>query len=93
MGLTVGNVRDFSEDARQAARAVGMDDTLRVIHVATGSAAERVGIREGDAIIAIDTMYLRVGAEAEASWIQTLAIVGRSNSQSIRLSYRRGRMP
>jgi hypothetical protein len=90
MGLTVANVRDFSEDAYQAARAVGMDDTLRVIHVATGSGAERIGIHEGDAIIAVDTMYLRTGAEAEASWIRTSALVGRSNARSIRVSYRRG---
>jgi len=53
-GIRFANVYSFSKEYRPAASALGFSDTLVVVGVARGSAAERAGFTAGDRIVAAD---------------------------------------
>ena len=50
LGLYTSNLHSYKSEYREAARALGFTDTLTVVSVTSGSAAERAGIRVGDRI-------------------------------------------
>ena len=53
-GIRFANVYSFSREYQPAARALGFSDTLVVVGVARGSAAERAGFTAGDRVVAMD---------------------------------------
>ena len=68
-GLRFANAYSYARDYQAAARAMGFSDTLVVVGVAAGSAAERAGFAVGDRIAAIDGGTPPVGSSA----LQTLS--------------------
>ena len=67
-GLRFANAYSYARDYQAAARAMGFSDTLVVVGVAMGSAAERAGFAVGDRVSAVDEGAPPVGATA----LQTL---------------------
>lgn len=53
MGVWYSNVHQFNKDYQAAARALGYSDTLMVVGVTKGSAAERAGFRVGDRLATV----------------------------------------
>jgi hypothetical protein len=68
-GLRFANVYSYARDYQAAARAMGFSDTLVVVGVAAGSAAERAGFAVGDRVVAMDGGAPPVGPTG----LQTLA--------------------
>ncbi|HET8770995.1 MAG TPA: M48 family metallopeptidase [Gemmatimonadaceae bacterium] len=52
-GVAVSNIHAYSREFREAAEALGFSDTLTVVGVAVGSAAQRAGLVVGDRVVAI----------------------------------------
>lgn len=66
LGFTAKTRYSYSLDFVLAAEtALGLDDRLRVINVLPKSGAEKAGIREGDALVAINGKELPRGENAE----------------------------
>ena len=68
-GLRFANVHSYARDYQAAARSMGFSDTIVVIGVAAGSAAERAGFAVGDRVVGIDGGAPPLGASA----LQSLA--------------------
>lgn len=91
LGMLVLHGSAFPEDARDAARALGYGDALRVAYVAPGLPAERAGVRVGDRIVGLDDTHLAAGPMALVDFdglLGRLYITGASST--VRLSYMRG---
>jgi hypothetical protein len=63
-GLRFANVHTFSKQYQPAARAMGFTDTLTVVGVARGSAADRGGIAIGDRLVGLGTIEFVPGRNA-----------------------------
>lgn len=63
-GVRFANVYSFTKDYQPAARAVGFSDTLTVVGIAKGSAAERSGLAVGDRIVGLGGSSVRAGRDA-----------------------------
>jgi len=73
-GLTLATEHSFGADKRAAARAaLGLDEQLRVLHVAPGSPADLAGVQVGDPILALDGVAVAPGVAGAKAAAATLA--------------------
>jgi hypothetical protein len=79
-GVRFSNVYTFNKDYQPAARALGFSDTLTVVGVAKGSAAERSGVAVGDRIVGIGGGAAPVGRNAVRDAGTTLARLRNADS-------------
>lgn len=63
-GVHFENVQAYKRDWQNAARAAGLSDTLSVVSVVPGSAAERAGVRVGDRILGLAGEPVPLGKNA-----------------------------
>ena len=64
VGFSYANVHTFSRQYRPAARAMGFTDSLTVVSVTRGSAAESVGVKVGDRIMRVAATGITPGRKA-----------------------------
>lgn len=72
LGVTVINIHAYPREYQEAARALGFSDTLTIVVVATGSAAERANLKVGDRLIGAEGGPAPYGPTASAdfsSWV------------------------
>jgi len=95
MGVGVANVSAYNKDYREAARALGLTDTLSVVRVTAGSAAERAGVKIGDRVTAISGKPTSTGVTAATDFTERVRPPSNSRSQAtlasepVRLTVRR----
>ncbi len=65
-GVQLANIHTFRKEYQPAARALGFSDTLTVVGVAKGSAAERSGVAVGDRVLQIGGTAAPLGRDAVA---------------------------
>ena len=70
-GLMVANVHSYKREYVDAARALGFGDTLTVVAVTAGSAADRAGLKAGDRLVGV------LGKKAPTGRTAVLDFVGR----------------
>lgn len=63
LGVSAGTVSLFKTEWQPAARAVGLSDTVTILHVSNGSGADRAGLHAGDRILALDGRGLAFGKQ------------------------------
>lgn len=63
-GVRYANIHTFSKQYQPAARALGFTDTLTVVGVTRGSAADRGGVKLGDRILGVGVTELAPGRSA-----------------------------
>lgn len=68
LGLYTSNIHSYKDEYRDAARALGFNDTLTVVSVTAGSAAERAGIRVGDRVRMLGGRAAPTGRKALAEF-------------------------
>ena len=64
-GVRFANVHTFSKEYQPAARAMGFGDTLVVVGITRGSAAERTNLRIGDRIVSVGATVVNPGRKAQ----------------------------
>jgi beta-barrel assembly-enhancing protease len=72
-GLRFANLAAFTREFRAAAQSLGFSDTLLVVGVTAGSAADRAGIRVGDRIVEVGGSAAPLGATAVRDLAQRLS--------------------
>lgn len=96
-GVLVSNLHSWPREYHVAARSLGYSDTLRVIGVVRGSAAERVGVKVGSSIVSVDGRVAPVGRTAVADFITRVAssepLRGRRGPVPIRAQFQLGVAP
>src|SRR5262245_38766045 len=63
-GLRYANIHTFSKQYQPAARAMGFTDTLTVVSVTRGSAADRGGVKVGDHLVGVGLAEIDPGRNA-----------------------------
>lgn len=69
-GVVVTNVHAWSRDLQPAARSLGFTDTLRVVGVVRGSAAERAGVSIGARVLSVDGRLAPIGRTAVPDFVK-----------------------
>lgn len=96
-GVLVANLHSWAREYHPAARALGYSDTLRVVGVTRGSAAERAGIGVGARVIALDGRAAPIGRTAVGDFIARVAsappIPGRRGPAPMRTQLQLGIAP
>jgi len=73
-GLTLATEHSFGADKRGSARsALGLDEQLRVLHVAPNSPADLAGLQLGEPILAVDGVAVAPGVAGAKAVAATLA--------------------
>jgi Zn-dependent protease with chaperone function len=72
-GLMVANLHSYERDYHEAARALGFTDTLMVVGIAKGSAAERAGLTTGDRIVGVREDDAPTGRNAVRNFLARIA--------------------
>jgi beta-barrel assembly-enhancing protease len=80
------NVGAYTKNWIDAARQIGMSDTLSVATVARGSSADRAGLRVGDRIVAMGDRPAPVGKTAIREFSDWLEAVPRNETSLIKLT-------
>ena len=65
-GVAYASVHSYKRDWQAAARAAGLSDTLSIVGVVPGSAAEHAGLRRGDRVLSVAGKPVPVGARGMA---------------------------
>lgn len=69
-GIRFANVHSFKKDYRAAAIGLGYTDTLSIVGVTKGSAAERAGVKVGDRIVSVGGSAAPTGRTAVADFVK-----------------------
>jgi len=72
-GVRFANIHSFARDLHPAARSLGFSDTLMVVGVARGSAAQRAGFSAGDRVTSLDNGAPPLGPGATQRLAQAIA--------------------
>lgn len=72
-GVVVTNAHAWSRDLQPAARSLGFTDTLRVVGVVRGSAAERAGVAVGARVLSIDGRLAPIGRTAVRDFVNQVS--------------------
>jgi hypothetical protein len=72
-GIQFASVAMYPKDWQTAARMAGLRDTVSVIAVTPGSAAERAGVRKGDVILSAFNIPVPIGARGIADLDQQIS--------------------
>lgn len=72
-GLIVANVHTWDRQYHTAARSLGFSDTLQVVAVAPGSAAQRGGVMPGDRLLSVNGLAVPSGRTAATKYAELLA--------------------
>ncbi len=80
-GVMVSNLYAWNREYHDAARSLGYSDTLKVVGVVRGSAAERAGLQVGARVVAVDGRAAPVGRTAVAEFITRVATPARVMGQ------------
>lgn len=72
-GVLVSNLHSWPREYHAAARSLGYSDTLRVVGVVRGSAAERAGVQVGSRVVSVDGRVAPVGRTAVADFVARVA--------------------
>ena len=72
-GVRFANIHSFTRDLQPAARSLGFSDTLMVVGVARGSAAQRAGFTAGDRVTSLDNGAPPLGPGATQRLAQAIA--------------------
>lgn len=75
IGFQFSNRHLFEEEWQEAAEAVGLGDTVEVVAVARGSAADRAGMKAGDHLVKVDEWPVPTEKEAVSQLSKRLATV------------------
>lgn len=96
-GIRFANLHSFKREFHAAARGLGFTDTLSIVAVTKGSAADRAGVKAGDRILSIGSAGAPVGPNAALEFVKrlsprTTARKGDAQlrSEPVRLTMRRG---
>jgi hypothetical protein len=97
-GIRFANVHSFKKEYRAAARGLGFTDTLAIVGVTKGSAAERAGVKAGDRILSVGGDVAPAGPTATADFVKRLSKRTTAKakaaetlpSEPLRLTMRRG---
>lgn len=76
LGLYTLNLHTVAKEYREAAVTLGFGDTLTVVAVTAGSAAERAGVKKGDRVVALNGQPAPVGRLAMNEWSAYLTPTG-----------------
>lgn len=87
-GILLSTGHDFGDLLAPAARAMGFADTLIVVSVAPGSAAERAGVRLGDRIVGLYGRQAPTGRRARSEVARILT--SRMATHDVQLDLLRG---
>lgn len=71
-GIRFANIHSFKKDYRAAALGLGFTDTLSIVSVTKGSAAERAGVKVGDRIVSMGGRAVPAGPTAVADFVKRL---------------------
>lgn len=91
-GLLFLTATDFGAPLVPAARALGYSDTLIIVNVARGSAAERAGLRSGDRVITIEGRPAPRGTAARDEALRRIAKPSTTDVVTVEV-LRNGRSP
>ena len=87
IGVSFATVQAYEDEwALAASEGMGLTDTVTVTSVATGSPAERAGLRLGDRVLAVDGTDVPTGVDAVTALSDLLS---RAFPDSVRLEIRR----
>jgi tetratricopeptide (TPR) repeat protein len=89
-GFVFGNAYGWKNDYRNAARAAGYGDTIVVLNVTTGLAADKAGLQVGDRILQVNGASVGIGDGAIEDLIRRLPNAKGLTSAAFALSIRRG---
>lgn len=96
-GIRFANVHSFKKEYRAAARGLGFTDTLSIVGVTKGSAADRAGVKAGDRIVGIGDASAPLGPTAALDFVKRLSprtsakkSIAQPLSEPVRLTMRRG---
>jgi Zn-dependent protease with chaperone function len=97
-GIRFANVHSFKKEYRAAARGLGFTDTLAIVGVTEGSAAERAGVKTGDRIVSVGGAAAPAGPTAPVDFLKQLSQRATAkasaaqaiSSEPVRLTMRRG---
>jgi hypothetical protein len=96
-GIRFANLHSFKKEYHAAARELGFTDTLSIVGVTKGSAADRAGVKAGDRILNIGGASAPLGRNAALEFVKRLSPptagsknVARLRSEPVRLTMRRG---
>ena len=96
-GIRFANLHSFKKEYRDAARGLGFTDTLSIVGVTKGSAAERAGVKTGDRILSVGGTSAPLGPNAALEFVKRLSPRTSAKksgtelrSEPVRLTMRRG---
>lgn len=96
-GVIVTNVHAWSREYQTAARSLGYTDTLRVVGVVKGSAADRAGVQVGARVLSMDGRVAPMGRTAVADFVARISspesATGRRTTAPIRAQLTLGIVP
>ncbi|HEU4993643.1 MAG TPA: M48 family metallopeptidase [Gemmatimonadaceae bacterium] len=68
LGIRAVNIHSFGKEYREAASALGFNDTLSIVNVTRGSAADRAGFKVGDRVVNLNREPAPTGKNAVAAF-------------------------
>lgn len=86
-GLRLGSVYTFKREWKEAARSIGLGDTITIFGVAPGSGAARAELRPGDRVLRIGGTEFTPGSGALPAMLASVQDVARSSTKATQLAF------